>query len=202
MPLIIHPSYFVDVESLIHIFHYDGLLVDASDSYVKQTYRSRCYIAAANGPLTLNIPIVHNGKVTSMLYKDVPIDNSQPWASNHLKSIASAYKSSPYYEYYEDDLKRLYDHIPDRLMDWNIKTMQWLLSQLEMKDEFAYAEEYLGNNVATYLITAKKLSTQNIDPYMQVFQEKHGFQTPMSGLDLLFNLGPSSRAYLKNVNLS
>ncbi|PRP66564.1 WbqC family protein [Nonlabens agnitus] len=200
MSLIIHPSYFVDVESLVHIYHCDQILVDASDSYVKQTYRSRCYIAAANGPLTLNIPIVHDGKQSSTLYKDVLIDLSQPWASNHLKSITSAYKSSPYYEYYEDDLIELYQDIPEKLMEWNIKTMQWLLSQLNLATDLNFTDDYQSDELATYLITAKKKSDLDIKPYMQVFQEKHGFLHPLSGLDLLFNLGPSSRAYLKSIS--
>ncbi|KQC33678.1 WbqC domain containing protein [Nonlabens sp. YIK11] len=200
MSLIIHPSYFVDVESLVHIYHCGQLVVDANDSYVKQTYRSRCYIAAANGPLTLNIPIVHDGKQNSTLYKDVLIDLSQPWASNHLKSITSAYKSSPYYEYYEDDLMELYQDIPEKLMEWNIKTMQWLLSQLNLATDLNFTDDYQSDELATYLITAKKRSDLEIKPYMQVFQEKHGFLQPLSGLDLLFNLGPSSRAYLKSTS--
>ena len=192
----------MDVESLIQVFHCDQLIIDIHDSYVKQTYRSRCYIAAANGILTLNIPIIHQGKGSSMLYRDVLIDNSQPWASNHLKSIISAYKSSPYFEYFEDDLRQLFKNIPNRLMDWNIITMHWLMDQLYIEKEVSRSSTYQADNKATYLITAKKKSIKRPNPYMQVFQEKHGFLQPASGLDLLFNMGPAARAYLKDERLS
>ncbi len=198
MSLIIHPSYFMDVTTLIHVYHSDTLAIDAMDSYVKQTYRSRCYIAAANGKLTLNIPIVHAGTGTSMLYSEVMLDKSQPWASNHLKSIISAYKNSPHFEYYEDDFKALFEDIPDHLMEWNLKTMRWLLDQLHILEPFSFTQEFHNDNTSTYLITAKKKERKSLAAYPQVFQEKHGFITPISGLDLLFNLGPAARAYLKD----
>lgn len=201
MPLTLHPSYFMDVESLVHLFHCNKLILDNHDSYVKQTYRSRCYIAAANGSLTLNIPIIHGGTGSSMLYQEVLIDDSQPWAINHLKSITSAYKNSPYYEFYEDDLKGLFKEIPEHLIEWNQKTNEWLLSQLQIEKEVRHATNYLGDDLATYLITAKKKSKLQLDPYLQVFQEKHGFQQPLSGLDLLFNLGPAARVYLKSQSI-
>jgi len=188
----------MDVESVLHCFNAKHIVLDTHDSYVKQTYRSRCYIAAANGKLTLNIPIIHDGSGTSSLYRDIQIDHSQPWASNHLKSIMSAYKSSPYFEYYQDGFETLYSSIPDGLMEWNIKTMFWLLNQLEIKPSTSESASYTGDELSTYLITAKKKTSRPLEPYMQVFQEKHGFLQPLSGLDLLFNLGPSARAYLKN----
>lgn len=201
MPLTLHPSYFMDVESLVHLFHCNKIVLDLNDSYVKQTYRSRCYIAAANGSLTLNIPIIHSGTGSSMLYKEVLIDHSQPWPVNHLKSITSAYKNSPYYEFYEDDLKAFFKEIPEHLVEWNQKTNEWLLSQLQIEKEVRYATNYLGDDLATYLITAKKKSKLQLDPYLQVFQEKYEFQQPLSGLDLLFNLGPAARVYLKGQHI-
>ncbi len=197
MALIIHPSYFMDVYTVLQVYRHKKLEIDIHDSYVKQTYRSRAYIAASNGRLTLNIPIIHDGTGQSTLYQDVYLDQSQPWASNHLKSIASAYKNSPYFEYYEDDIVKLYEHIPDKLIDWNLKTMQWLLHQLYLDTPFAFTDSYQQDPMATFLITAKKKEQAALEPYPQVFQEKHGFLHPLSGLDLLFNLGPAARAYLK-----
>lgn len=202
MSLILHSSYFMDVESLIHLFHSQSFQLDLGDSYVKQTYRSRCYIAAANGRLTLNIPIVHDGNGSSMMYRDVNIDHSQSWAINHLKSIVSAYKNSPYFEFYEASLRQLFADIPVKLMDWNLKTMQWLLNELQVEKPIEFSNDYLENNQATYLITAKKKSAHIFQKYMQVFQEKHGFQPSLSGLDLLFNLGPASRVYLRNEQIT
>ena len=110
--IIIHPSYFVDVIALVHIHKSSSLLLETQDSYVKQTYRNRTYIAAANGKLALNIPVIHQKKGNSVPYNSIEIDHSQNWATTHLKSIKSAYYSSPYFEYYQDDLEILFKDIP------------------------------------------------------------------------------------------
>ncbi|WP_194850461.1 WbqC family protein [Nonlabens antarcticus] len=202
MSLVLHPSYFMDVVTLHHVYNASRVCIDINDSFVKQTYRNRCVIAAANAKLTLNIPIIHQGSTSSVAYCSIEIDNTQSWASNHMKSIGSAYRNSPYFEYYEDDLKQLYAIIPERLADWNLKTMHWLCDRLHITPEWEYASSYRNHSLATYLITAKKEYLEKLPTYMQVFQEKHGFIEHLSALDLLFNLGPSARDYLKNLNLN
>ncbi len=196
--LIIHPSYFPDVISLIHIHKANSITFEVHDSYVKQTYRNRTNIAAANGKLTLNIPIIHQKKGHSVPYHSIEIDHTQSWKSNHLKSIKSAYYSSPYFEYYQDDLERLYESIPETLLIWNIKTTYFLLEHLHITKEIVKTATYKNDMVAKQLITAKGTQPIKLDPYIQVFQEKHGFLQPLSGLDLLFNLGPAAGSYLKS----
>jgi hypothetical protein len=194
----IHPSYFVDVITLIHIYHSKIVVLETQDSYVKQTYRNRAYIAAANGKLALNIPIIHQKKGHSIAYNDIFMDRSQHWASTHLKSIKSAYYSSPYFEYYQDDLETLFKNIPDSLMEWNIKTLHFLLEHLQLRREIKVTQEYQDNKLAHRLVTAKEMPVITLDSYIQVFQEKHGFLQPLSGLDLLFNLGPAAGHYIKS----
>lgn len=196
--LIIHPSYFVDVISLIHIHKSKHLLIETQDSYVKQTYRNRTYIAAANGKLALNIPIVHQKKGHSVHYSSIEIDHSQNWVATHLKSIKSAYYSSPYFEYYQDDLELLFQNIPTLLIDWNLKTFEFLLEHLKLDKEVRTTQEYQNDPLAHRLVTAKGNPLMILDSYIQVFQEKHGFLQPLSGLDLLFNLGPAAGSYLKS----
>jgi hypothetical protein len=181
------------------VYHSNNVIIDVNDSFVKQTYRNRCVIAAANGALTLNIPIIHQGSKSSVAYSSIAIDDTQSWALNHYKSIGSAYRSSPYFEYYEDDLKDLFSDIPNDLASWNLKTMKWLCDLLYIAPEWKMAAEYTHDERGTYLITAKKNYKESLPPYMQVFQEKHGFTEHLSALDVLFNLGPSARDYLKRL---
>lgn len=196
--MILHPSYFIDVVSLLHVFkHTDKVIFEKHDSYIKQTYRNRCYIAAANGKLALNIPIVHQKKGNSVPYSSIQIDHSQAWATQHLKSITSAYKSSPFFDYYVDDLASLFQEIPETLMEWNIKTYLWCMKQLYVPiDSIRYTSSYQQDPTAHHLITAKKTSSFKQEKYMQVFQEKHDFIPELCVLDLIFNLGPSARVYL------
>lgn len=196
--IIIHPSYFVDVIALVHIHKSSSLLLETQDSYVKQTYRNRTYIAAANGKLALNIPVIHQKKGNSVPYNSIEIDHSQNWATTHLKSIKSAYYSSPYFEYYQDDLEMLFKDIPTSLIEWNIKTLHFLLEHLQLHREIRITQDYQNDPLAKRLIDAKDSPLMHISPYIQVFQEKHGFTQPLSGLDVLFNLGPATGAYLKN----
>jgi hypothetical protein len=196
--IIIHPSYFVDVIALVHIHKSSSLLLETQDSYVKQTYRNRTYIAAANGKLALNIPVIHQKKGNSVPYNSIEIDHSQNWATTHLKSIKSAYYSSPYFEYYQDDLEILFKDIPTSLIEWNIKTLHFLLEHLQLHREIRITQDYQNDPLAMRLIDAKDRPLMHISPYIQVFQEKYGFTQPLSGLDVLFNLGPASGTYLKN----
>ncbi|AZQ44266.1 WbqC family protein [Nonlabens ponticola] len=201
MNTIVHPGYFMDVLTWSKLIRSDTITLDLGDSYVKQTYRNRCYIAAANGQLALNIPIVHQGKKESVSYADIDIDQSQPWKSQHLKSIASAYKSSPYFEYYQDDLIKLYDQEINSLQQWNLACVHWVAKQLHMDQPIVQNPIYQFDSQATYLITAKKQYLEKLPPYIQVFQEKHGFVQHLSILDLLFNLGAASRVYLLKLSL-
>lgn len=196
--IIIHPSYFVDVIALVHIHKSSSLLLESQDSYVKQTYRNRAYIAAANGKLALHIPIIHQKQEHSVPYNSIEIDHSQNWATTHLKSIKSAYYSSPYFEYYQDDLEVLFKDIPTSLIKWNIKTLHFLLEHMQLHREIKTTQDFQNNALAKRLIDAKAKPLIHLKPYIQVFQEKHGFTQPLSGLDLLFNLGPAAGAYLKN----
>jgi len=197
MELVLHPTYFIDVVSLVYLYHCDQVKLELHDNYIKQTYRNRCYIAAANGKLTLNIPIIHQKSGGSVPYKSIEISNVENWNIQHLKSIKSAYNSSPFYEYYEEDLKELYSNIPDKLIDWNIKTLNWLLNLFTIKKDIHLSDIYLDNIQARKLVTAKQAPILSLNSYIQVFQEKHGFLNGLSGLDLLFNLGPSAGVYLK-----
>jgi hypothetical protein len=201
MKLILHPSYFMDVVSLVHAYHTKEISWDLHDSFVKQTYRNRCYIAAANGRLSLQVPITHSKIAHSVPYASVAIDHSQLWISNHLKSIKSAYRSSPFYDYYAHEIQELYAAVPEKLQDWNLLTARYLFKRLHINALQTNCDDYASNPTATSLITAKAKPLLHLEPYMQVFQEKFDFLQPLSGLDLLFNEGPSAGAYLKSQGL-
>ncbi|MGB5982425.1 MAG: WbqC family protein [Nonlabens sp.] len=193
----LYPSYFCDIISLCYIYDAENLVFEKHGNFVKQTYRNRCYIAGPNGKQSLNIPTQHTGKGQSVSYAAIEIDHSEPWSTNHLKSIKSAYNSSPFYQFYEDDLNALFEEIPINLYDWNLKTIKFVFDHIGLEKGIHFTQDFANNSRANRLITAKGKAITTLDKYIQVFQEKHGFIQPLSGLDLLFNLGPSAMAYLK-----
>ncbi len=175
------------------------IIFEVNDNFQKQTYRNRCYIYGANGKQLLNVP-VQKKSGEKQLSKDVKIDYSSNWQSEHLKALFSAYSSSPFFEFYIDELRPIFEIKESFLIDLNIKTFQILQNTLEVSITFNKSKEYLKEveNDYRFLVNAKSKSLIDLPKYTQVFDLKHGFISNLSILDLLFMEGPSSLIYLNN----
>src|SRR5690606_21107719 len=103
MNIIVHPTYFPSIAHFVAMANANDIVFEVEDNFLKQTYRNRTYIYAANGKLALNIPVIHTQKKRQQ-YKDVKIFNEEKWQVQHWKSLLSAYRTSPFFEYYEDEL--------------------------------------------------------------------------------------------------
>ena len=170
------------------------------DSYQKQTYRNRCYIYGANGKLSLNIPVHYSQKKRQNTDK-IEIENSSKWQSIHWKSIESAYKTSPFFEFYEDEFKVLFEDPKGFLLDFNFECIAVINTCLGFEPVISYSDQFSKTTSESdyrFLVNARKESKIDMNPYIQVFQEKHGYLTNLSILDLLFNEGPNALEYLKN----
>ena len=176
----------------------DSLLFEIYDNFQKQTYRNRCYIYGANGIQLLSVPIHKiSGK---QLSKDVKIEYSSNWQSEHLKSLFSAYSSSPFFEFYIDDLLEIFTKKEKFLLDLNIKIFEVLVMLLQESKSYNTTSSYTKaiNNDYRLLVNAKSKISYNLPKYTQVFDIKHGFIENLSILDLLFMEGPASTIYLEN----
>lgn len=174
------------------------------DNYQKQTYRNRMFIYDTNGKLLLNIPIKHLSKSSPkqhQKYKDVQIDPEYKWQKQHWKSLKTAYQTSPFFEYYEDELAPLYQKEFKYLMDFNYSCFEVICGCLQLNIDFYKTSEYIPepkNAIDKRELINAKIQLQ-ISEYNQVFMEKHGFLPNLSILDLMFNEGPNSINYLKEV---
>ena len=130
MKVLLHPVYFPNIEYWVALIKADTILFETCDNYQKQTYRNRTLIYGANGLLPLNIP-VHFTQNNRQLYKDVRIAYAENWQSNHWKSFLSAYSTSPFFEYYKDDLRSVFEEKHDFLMDYNFKCFEIILECLQ-----------------------------------------------------------------------
>jgi len=97
------PTYFSPISQYVAIENSKEIIFENQDNFQKQTYRNRCYIYGANGKQLLNVPIKHNKTDKRQKTKDTLIENSFPWQDQHFKSLQSAYRSSPFFEFFEDD---------------------------------------------------------------------------------------------------
>ncbi|MDA8650721.1 WbqC family protein [Flavobacteriaceae bacterium] len=198
------PTYFPNIRQMAALIQSQDIVFECHDNYQKQTYRNRMDIAHAQGILTLSIPIKHNkdkGRLKTHLTQS---ESEFPWASQHWKSIQTAYRSSPFFEYYEDDLCDLFDQDQVALQQHNLKIFSRLTELLGCSNAHRLSREYYQNTSGfdfRYLANIKQEQKIDLPRYMQVFQSEHGFLSNLSVLDLLFNLGPESLSYLEHLEL-
>ena len=174
--------------------------IDGFENFRKQSYRNRCVISSPNGPLKLIIPII---RISKNIVKDVKIDNHQNWRKIHWKSLESSYRSSPYFEFYEDEFKPLYlEKKIEYLLDFNQQINFVLLRCLNMDTEVIFSDSYLekGDKINDFrdIIHPSSTPTETVKKmkYSQVFQESQDFIYNLSVFDLLFNQGLMAKQLL------
>ncbi|REG94718.1 WbqC family protein [Flavobacterium aquicola] len=203
MNILIHPSYFPSISHFAAIAQSEGITFEMEDNFQKQTNRNRTYIYSPNGIQLLNIPIKHSNGYNHQKTKEIKIEQEFDWQKQHFKSLEAAYRSSPFFEYFEDDLLPIFQKKHNFLMDLNLEAFDIVCKCLRMKLEFDHTTEYfheIDNSKQIdfrYLVNGKK-DHSVFEPYTQVFDDKHGFLNNLSVLDLLFNEGKFAMEYLKN----
>ncbi|OIQ37714.1 MAG: hypothetical protein BM563_07855 [Bacteroidetes bacterium MedPE-SWsnd-G1] len=184
------------------ILQNDAIVFEVEDNFQKQTYRNRCYIYASLGKLQMNVPIIRtHDSMIKQKTKDTKVDNEYAWQKRQLKTLQAAYRSSPYYEFYEDDIMPIFETKHNFLQDLNIKTHEFILDALLEDISFSKTTEYLKEPImkdSRILATPKFKSSFEFKPYTQVFDDKYGFIPNLSILDLIFMEGPNAISYLKN----
>lgn len=184
------------------------IIWEVADNYQKQTYRNRCYICTDQGRHILSIPIKHvGGDQGRQKYKDVKLENDYQWQRQHWRTLQTAYRASPFFEYYEDEIAPLFENEYDSLLDFNLKTIEVICDclQIEMPTEHSVSYEIdIHQNTldARFLVRSKNEQEFEQEEYVQVFGDRHGFIKSTSILDLLFNEGTNALSYLKNIKLS
>jgi hypothetical protein len=181
--------------------------IEACENYQKQSYRNRCRFYAADGVQALTFPIIHEGGTHKQPVSDIRIDWSTPWLQQHQRAIVSAYRTSAYFEYYQDELFEILESRPERLFDLNMALTRFFIEKTGLAVDLRTTEEYSRETEMEDLrekIHPKRPNSILQDlglekPYFQVFAQKHGFQSDLSIMDLLFNEGPDSILYLKSI---
>ncbi|WP_406826737.1 WbqC family protein [Pedobacter sp. KACC 23697] len=178
----------------------DDFLIEKHEHLAKQTYRNRASIYSPNGKLDITVPVVKGAKTHTKM-KDVRISYDFNWQRLHWLSLESCYRSSAYFEFYEDELARFYTNKFEFLFDYNLELLEWLNKKLKLNKRFEVTGEYFDDIQAeldfrSAMNPKKPEDMVNNKPYYQVFEDKHQFLTNLSIVDLLFNQGPQARLYL------
>ena len=197
-------AYFPPISYVAAMLDKQVVVVEQYETFPKQTYRNRAVVATANGLLSLTVPVVRiNGNHTYT--KDMAICYNENWAVKHWRAIESAYNSSPYFLYYKDEVEAILNKQYIGLVDLNMDILSFVFKKLKVAKDIMLSTDFvLAEDVATIEDYRNRFSPKNkeilqLPPYDQVFEDRYGFQSDISILDLLFNLGPDSLGYLKEV---
>nr|WP_315145561.1 WbqC family protein [uncultured Flavobacterium sp.] len=205
MKSLFHPSYFPSISHYVAMAQSENIVFEMEDNFQKQTNRNRTYIYSPNGIQLLNIPVKHS-KEAHQKTKEIKIENDFNWQKQHFKSLEAAYRTSPFFEFFEDEIVPIFEKKHHFLMDLNFESMEFVAKCLRMKLNYETTTEYFhqadSNIFLDYrtLVDGKKDKSQ-FESYTQVFDDKHGFLNNLSVLDLLFNEGKYALDYLKNQKL-
>ncbi len=173
-------------------------IIEHHEHFIKQSIRNRCEIYGANGKLRLTIPKERKGSSKTIISK-IKISYKDDWQKLHWNAIKSAYNSSPFFEYYSNELEVFYQEKESNLIVFNNKLQEVILDLLQEEKNSTTTIEYLNSGNFTDLRNHDFI-LENPEKYNQVFMENHGFIPNLSILDLLFNLGPESSDYLHNLD--
>lgn len=204
--ILMEVQYLGTVQYYSKFLKHDSIYLEQHENYRKGSFRNRCYIATANGIIPLSIPLL-KGKHQQANIRSIKIDNSKNWQTLHWRSLKTAYGSSPFFEYYQDDFEVLYNKKYELLFDFCLDLQELVLTSLQMAPSIQFTETFTKDTADDLLdfrncILPKNYSksedpTFKATPYPQVFEDRLGFVSNLSILDLLFCAGPEAIYYLQ-----
>lgn len=194
-------AYFPPIEYFHVLASFPAVAVDACESYQKQSWRNRCTIYSAGGVQALQIPVCHDN-IRSGSVRDIRIDYSREWLHQHRIAIISAYRSSPFFEYYWDGIDAILQSRPEKLFDLNTALTRHIAAEMELRCEILTTDSFVKD--AGQLDFRSRIHPKSKEnpvfetkPYYQIFSGKSGFISNLSILDLLFHEGPQAADFLK-----
>ena len=200
--ILLSTAYLPPIEYFSFLINSDKQIIEKYETYKKQTYRNRCYILGSNGKLALTIPIKKpEGNHTKT--NEIIISYSEDWQQIHWKSIESSYNSSPFFLFYKEELKNLYQKKYKYLLDHNNNFLKLICDFLDIEITPGLTSEFIKNpknilDLRNSISPKNSSQEKNYKKYSQVFANKHGFIPNLSIIDLLFNTGPEAIDYLTN----
>ncbi len=203
--LLIESQHVGNIHYYARMLYHGKVLLEQEEHWLKASYRNRCYIALPDGALRLSVPI-EKGRQQRRPLKDIKIAYTHRWRSLHWTSLCTAYRSSPYFEYYEDDLAPLYEQKFTYLVEFNQAINQQILSLLQISESDlqitptqTFQKVYTDENILDFRSAilpqqhrCRKDELFTPPVYHQVFENKTQFIPNLSIYDLMFAEGPNT----------
>lgn len=200
MEILLPPAYFAPISFFALVANQDKIHFEIFENIRRQTIRNRCLIYGANGKLVLSVPL-SRGNEDRLIIKDARISYDMNWQKIHWKSIESAYRSSAYFEFYEDEIRPLFERKHKFLIDLNNDSLGVILKILKISPEIFYTNKFekLTDKKDCREFPDQHPAKKNFPEYTQVFSSKLPFIADLSILDLVFNEGPHSKSYFESI---
>lgn len=201
--LLIDLHFLPSLEYFCALYDYDNIVCEKHEHYVKQSYRNRCFIKTTHGVEMLSVPLT--GKHGKIPYDEVRIDYSTRWRDVFWRTVESAYRNSPYYEHYRDDLHKIVYSGTNFIFDFNLQILSFCLDNLKWRKALSATLEYQKIVNKPFSDMRSLITTRNTyivrgfyrpTPYYQVFGSS--FDENLSVLDLLFCMGPEAGKVIGN----
>ncbi|TAH21212.1 MAG: hypothetical protein EAZ08_04230 [Cytophagales bacterium] len=200
--IVLEAHYFPCIQYFAALCGQEKILLEAKEHYIKQSYRNRCYIRAANKVDRLSVPVLK--APLGALTQDIRIDYSQRWQSIHARAMRSAYSKAPFFDIFIDDFEQIIFKKQNFLLDLNVEILTLCLKYLRVDASIDITAVYKTNYEVENLdfrntfVADNQLIKAEIPTYQQIFG--NSFVSNLSIIDLLFCVGNQAGSYLKNVN--
>lgn len=208
--VILSTAYFPNLHYFFYVLNSERVFIESYEHYKKQSFRNRTQILTANGILDLSIPVIkkHDKEIAPIAIGAIEISYAEPWQTKHWRAISSAYKNSPYFEFFEDEIKSFYINKHQFLLEYNLNQLNMLLKILRINKKIQISsvfEKKITKSIDMRNAIHPKIDFNNDSkikallevPYYQTFENKLAFTPNLSILDLLFNKGLGTLDYLK-----
>ena len=161
MNVLLSTTYFGPIQWYQKLFRADEVWIERHETFQKQTYRNRCVIATTQGTQALTVPVERiststlrsttgrsQGENTQhstlnpqhSTLKDLRISDHGNWRHLHWNALRSAYGDSPFFMYYEDDIRPFFEQRWDYLFDFNEAIREKMCELLDIQPNVRYTE--------------------------------------------------------------
>lgn len=201
--ILIDNQYFPVVNWFKYSFQKKYIILSSCEPYQKMTFRNRAVICGSNGLINLSVPIMQ-GRNLRVPFKEVRISYHENWQTNHWRGIVSCYNKSPFFDYYSGELEDFFQKQHTYLFDLNLEILNWLKKVIGFSSEIVTIDSYdateykeVAENISNKWLPKNYQAGNDFVRYIQVFEDRIGFQPNVSILDLMFNTGPAAGSYLQ-----